>query len=149
VRPIDDERVRESLVSGLTFAETARRLGCGKSSVARAAVRLGMESPERRGKVDVALLFQLWYSDLVKDEIARRLGISVSHLSVLKNKHHLPKRSTARRQCDVDPTPEQIEERAAWCRARRVQPEKAHPSPGIRQYRYSSRTGVFTAGEVA
>lgn len=149
MRPIDDERVRESLVSGLTFAETARRLGCGKSSVAQAAVRLGMESPERRGKVDLALLFQLWHSELVKDEIARRLGISVSHLSVLKNKHHLPKRSTARRQCDVDPTPEEIEERAAECRARRVHSERMHPSAGIRTYRYSSRTGIFTPGEIA
>lgn len=146
---IDDARVRELLVQGLTFAETARRLGCGKSSVARAAVRLGMESPERRGKVDVALLFQLWHSDSVKDEIARRLGISVSHLSVLKNKHKLPTRTTARRQCDVDPTPEQIEERKAECLARRVMVEKTYPRPGIRQYRYSSRTGVFTPGDVA
>ena len=146
---LDYDLLRELVAQGLNNCEIARRLGCGDSSVGRAAERLGLRPRKRRDGVDVALLFELWNSDMVKAEICQRLGVSVSHLSVLAKRHHLPKRRPVRCQSDTDPTPQQIEERAAECRARRVQPEKAHPSPGIRQYRYSSRTGVFTPGEVA
>ena len=144
---LDYDLLRELVAQGLNNCEIARRLGCGDSSVGRAAERLGLRKRQGRKSIDVPLLFQLWNAGVLKDEIARRLGISVSHLSVLKNKHGLPKRKPMRQQADTDPTPQEIEERAAECRARRVHSEKMHPSAGIRQYRYSSRTGVFTPGD--
>ena len=146
---VDYDSIGELIQRGFSNSEIARRLGCGKNTVTRAAERLGLTPAHKRQPLDVALLFQLWNSDMVKAEICQRLGVSVSHLSVLAKRHHLPKRRPVKCQSDVDPTPEEIEERAAECRARRVHSEQMHPSAGIRQYRYSTRTGVFTAGEVA
>ena len=146
---VDCQHIGELIQRGFSNAEIARRLGCGKNTVTRAAERLGLTLAHKRQPLDVALLFKLWNSDMVKAGICQRLGVSVSHLSVLAKRHHLPKRKPVKCQSDTYPTPEEIEERAAECRARRVHSEKAHPSPGIRQYRYSQRTGVFTPGEVA
>ena len=146
---VDDQQIGELIQRGFSNAEIARRLGCGKNTVTRAAERLGLTPAHKRQPLDVALLFKLWNDDMLKAEICQRLGVSVSHLSVLAKRHHLPKRKPVKCQSDTYPTPEEIEERAAECRARRVHSEKMHPSAGIRQYRYSSRTGVFTPGEVA
>jgi hypothetical protein len=146
---VDYQQIGELIQKGFCNAEIARRLGCGKTTVTRAAERLGLTPAHKRQPLDVALLFKLWASDMVKAEICQRLGVSVSHLSVLAKRHHLPKRKPAQCQPDVDPTPEEIEERKAECRARRVMHDKGHPSAGIRQYRYNKRTGVFTPGEVA
>jgi Trp operon repressor len=149
VPAVDYQRIGDLIQKGFCNAEIARRLGCGKTTVTRAAERLGLTPAHKRQSLDVALLFKLWASDMVKAEICQKLGVSVSHLSVLAKRHHLPKRRPVKCQSDVDPTPEEIEERAAKCRARRVHSERMHPSAGIRTYRYSSRTGIFTPGEIA
>jgi histidinol dehydrogenase len=55
------------------------------------------------------------------DEIAAALGCSMSYVSRLKQRHKLPNRQKGIREIDEpDPTPKQIAERAAECRARRV-----------------------------
>lgn len=69
-------------------------------------------------------LHQLWASGASYVEIAAALGCSQSYVHRLKTRHKLPNRQKATREIfEDDPTPEQIAERAAECRARRVQPE--------------------------
>ena len=79
-------------------------------------------------KVDVAKLFALW-SDMTihRDDIARRLGISVSRLYLLKQRHGLPDRPCKRQWPRADPTPEQIAERARECREKHYAQRRAEP----------------------
>jgi len=66
-------------------------------------------------------LHQLWASGASYVEIAAALGCSQSFVSRLKDRHKLPNRQKATRDILADdPTPEEIAERAAECRARRV-----------------------------
>jgi hypothetical protein len=66
-------------------------------------------------------LHRLWARGDSYQEIAAALGCSQSFVSTLKDRHKLPNRQKANREIfEDDPTPEQIAERAAECRARRV-----------------------------
>jgi hypothetical protein len=68
-------------------------------------------------------LHQLWASGASYMEIAAALGCSQSFVSTLKERHKLPNRQKATKEIfEDDPTPEQIAERAAECRAKRVVP---------------------------
>jgi hypothetical protein len=83
-------------------------------------LRLG--STRRRLTAEqVALARQLWAEGLYRDEIARRLGVGVDVLIARRRDQlaGLPKRTRGpRRACTptVDPTPAEIEERAAAIR---------------------------------
>ena len=106
--------------------------------------RLGLKDREpvswNRGvdkKIDVPLLFRLWHTDAASmpiGEIARRLGINATTLYKHARKHHLPKRpraNAADRSHDDEefcPTPEEIAERAAYCRMMR---ERGTPIGGV------------------
>ena len=73
---------------------------------------------------DKDVLTQLWAEGKTHFEIAAALGCAEGHVENLRIRHGLPKRP----QCyhgpqEDDPTLEEIAERAAECRARRVQPE--------------------------
>jgi hypothetical protein len=66
---------------------------------------------------------QLWARGDSYQEIAVALGCSQSYISKLKVRHSLPDRPRSNRDILADdPTPEQIAERAAECRARRPDP---------------------------
>jgi transposase len=68
-------------------------------------------------------LRQLWARGDSYQEIAAALGCSMSFVSRLKDRHKLPNRQRSLREVfENDPTPEQIAERAAECRARRPGP---------------------------
>jgi hypothetical protein len=68
-------------------------------------------------------LHQLWASGASYQEIAAALGCSESYVHRLKMRHKLPNRQKSTREIlEDDPTPEQIAERAAECRARRPGP---------------------------
>lgn len=100
-------------------------------------------------KVDVPLLFRLWHTDaalMPVGEIAKRLGIATATLYKHAQKHKLPKRPRANAAAEAskherpranaaaviskhwrdgdrmedDPTPAEIEERAAYCRMMRA-----------------------------
>jgi len=72
----------------------------------------------------VATLHRLWARGDSYQEIAATLGCSQSYVHRLKTRHKLPNRQKATRDILADdPTPEEIAERAAECRSRRVQPE--------------------------
>ena len=69
----------------------------------------------------VAQLEQLWAAGKTHVEIAAALGCSTPYVAQLVARHQLPRRRRAYHgPQEDDPTPEQIAERAAECRARRV-----------------------------
>ena len=68
----------------------------------------------------VSELKRLWAAGKTHQEIAAALGCSEMYVSQLRERHQLPKRRQVRHgPQEFDPTPEQIAERAAECRARR------------------------------
>jgi len=107
--------------AGLGNANIAARLGCSVSLVDAAARRFGWpkRKPGPNRIVDVPLMFRLWADESIqKLEIAKRLGISTSTLASLAKRHHLPQRPRPRVVVALDPTPNEIAERARECRER-------------------------------
>ena len=78
-------------------------------------------------EVDVPAMYRLWRDmTLSRREIAVELGISHSTLEYLASKHKLPKRPSQRGNREmVDPTPEEIAERARECRERHFAARRA------------------------
>jgi hypothetical protein len=73
-----------------------------------------MGAPKR---LDVPLLFKLWNDHSIEHrELAARLGISMSHLWKVKKQYGLPSRKRQHVFEEIDPTPEEIEERSAEVR---------------------------------
>lgn len=74
--------------------------------------------------VDLERLEQLWrYSDLRTEDVAIELGVSPSSVRRLVARHRIGRRppiALARMREQPDPTPEEIVQRAAECRARRL-----------------------------
>ena len=82
-----------------------------------------------------ATLHRLWARGDSYQEIAAALGCSQSFVSRLKDRHKLPNRQKATKDILADdPTPDEIAERAAECRARRVQPEPKGERYSIPRY---------------
>ena len=68
-------------------------------------------------------LQRLWAAGKTNVEIAAALSCSVRHVEHLRDRHNLPARPRSYHgPQEDDPTPEQIAERAAECRARRPDP---------------------------
>ena len=68
-------------------------------------------------------LKRLWADGKTHQEIASALGCSEMYVSQLRERHQLPRRRRSfHGPQEDDPTPEQIAERAAECRARRPGP---------------------------
>ena len=69
-------------------------------------------------------LHRLWHhSDLRAEEVAIELGVSLSSVRRLVRQHKVgprPRVALQRMRAQPDPTPEEIIERAAECRARRL-----------------------------
>jgi DNA-binding CsgD family transcriptional regulator len=80
-------------------------------------------------------LHRLWARGDSYQEIAAALGCSQSFVSRLKDRHKLANRQKATKDILADdPTPEEIAERAAECRARRVQPEPKGERVSVPRY---------------
>ena len=78
--------------------------------------------------MDVKELFRAWHSSMSNSELCRHLRVTSGTLWSLGKKYGLPHRGTlpgGKRTQQVDPTPEEIAERAAECRARRPVEEQA------------------------
>jgi hypothetical protein len=83
-------------------------------------------------------LHRLWARGDSYQEIAAALGCSQSFVSRLKDRHKLPNRQKATNDILADdPTPEEIAERAAECRARRVQPEPKGERYSVPRYTWT------------
>lgn len=86
-------------------------------------------APNKKRKVPVNAvplieLHRLWHhSDLRAEEVAIELGVSLSSVRRLVREHKVgsrPRVALQRMRLQPDPTPEEIAERAAECRARRL-----------------------------
>jgi hypothetical protein len=88
-----------------------------------------------RVKYCAAQLHELWARGASYDEVAAALGCSRSFVHKLKKRHMLPNRQRTPKQVFAeDPTPEQIAERAAECRAKRVVPEPKEARYSVPRY---------------
>lgn len=131
--------------------DIGRQAGISVKLATRLARKYGLPARPRGQKraktVDVPLLFELWNRNVEVRRIAEALGVRESYVSKLAARFKLPDRR-ANKVWDNeprpdDPTPEQIAERAAWCRARRqevTEPDRVE----IKAYHYDSHTGLFT-----
>lgn len=89
----------------------------------------------RRVEYCAKRLHELWARGDSYLEIAAALGCSESFVHHLKNRHKLANRQRPTKEIfQDDPTPEQIAERAAECRAKRVQPEPKGERISIPRY---------------
>lgn len=80
-------------------------------------------------------LHRLWARGDSYQQIAAALGCSQTFISTLKDRHKLPNRQKPNREIfEDDPTPEQIAERAAECRAKRVVPTPKEERFSIPRY---------------
>lgn len=104
-------------------------------------------------EINVPELFRLWNSTASNTEICLHFGITTGSLWSLRKRYGLPVRPRAahddcQRRPD-DPTPEEIAERAAECRARRSAQEQARMSRAGRvgwempAYTYDGRDCAF------
>lgn len=81
----------------------------------------------RRVTYSVPELFRLWADEsLTRAEVARLLGVTAGQLAKLASRHGLGFRGRRQRAFSMDdPTPEQIAERAAECRAKHMAQRRA------------------------
>lgn len=100
--------------------------------------------------LDVAVVKELWLSELQTHEIAAQLNITAAALQYFARKHRFFKRPEEARKTNAsaaDPTPEEISALAAEVRARRTEKEAAHgyqyARVEVRQYSYNGRAHVF------
>ena len=130
----------------ITVKEISRRLGVTMSGhwAARKRIGLGDRPPSpswNKGcekPIDVSLLFKLWHSDpesVSIDVIADRLGASATTIYKQAKRHKLPRRprvvrviQKSRDDEEFCPTPEEIQERAKYCRVMRA---KGTPVGGV------------------
>jgi len=115
----------------------------------------GTDSPKKRtNKIVLLDVLRWWHGELPTEEIAKKLKVTHAALQEFARRNKLPRRTHVPRRSPntkiVDPTPEEIAERAAEVRARRTEAEnerlsfyKSHRVE-IRQYAYSSQTGIFS-----
>jgi hypothetical protein len=114
---------------GVPAPEIARRVGATRPAVLKWARRHGLPSQGRyEGRVDIPTLYRLWADhSLGKAEVASALQVTPQHLARLASQHKLPWRPREHKSSTVDPTPLEIEQRAAECRARHFAQRRAEP----------------------
>lgn len=99
---------------------------------------------------DKDVLKQLWADGKTHTEIAAALGCSKDYVENLRIRHGLPRRPRRpHKKQEIDPTPEQIAELAAECRARRPEFVERHARVEIRQYVRDDSRGTFESGDFA
>jgi hypothetical protein len=118
------------------------------------AKRLGLPPRQRsriKNIVDVPLLFELWGRNVEVRLIAERLGVRETYITKLATRFKLPKRMPQKAENNgrtvVDPTPEEIAERAAQIRARRPVVED-DGTVEIRCYAFDARHAVYSEGSL-
>lgn len=108
-------------------------------------------------KVNVAALFKLWYSALKREEIAKKLGISQSHLSRLAAQHKLAPKISARtgKSKNVDPTLAEIEQlkkevQRNWSEDDYIARSRGSTTRGWKMpaFEYDKRSHTFSAGRL-
>jgi hypothetical protein len=92
-------------------------------------------------EVDVPKMYRLWRDMTVtRREIAAMLGINNSTLEYLASKHKLPRRPSQRGNKEmIDPTPQEIEERARECRERHYASRRSEIGSDVSKRAYRER----------
>jgi len=134
---IDYGEMKRLRDTGMRNEDIASRLGCHETTVTDAARRFGWgrRKPGQRRDVDVAKLFKLWHSETETPDIAVELGVSISTLHTLRQKHGLPKRPRAAVMLVADPTPDEIAKRARECRERHYAERRGETDETTLQWR--------------
>lgn len=148
--PLTEDQFRQIWATTGRIDDLCRQAGISRATAYALAQKYGLSARphgvRKPKQVDVPLLFKLWSEPLEIREIAERLGIRESFVGKLARRYKLPKRATQKPQEQGmrvdDPTPEEIAERAAWCRERRPQKENA-ARVELRAFAYSEHTGLF------
>lgn len=152
--PLSEQEFRLLWANPGRLDDLCRQAGISRGAAYALAREYGLPARPhgvRRPKhVDVPELFRLWSQPLEIREIAEALGVRESFVGKLARRYKLPKRSTQKHDEQGmrvdDPTPEEIAERAAWCRAQR-QETPHRDRVEIRAYHYDNHTGLFTGIE--
>lgn len=152
--PLTEDQFRTIWAKTGRIDDLCRQAGISRNVAYALAEKYGL-SARPKGvrppkKIDVPLLFKLWTGPLEIREIAEQLGLRESFVGKLARRYKLPHRPKRKavdngRRVD-DPTPEEIAERAAWCRERRSQVTD-DKRVEIRTYHYDDRTGIYTGIE--
>jgi len=129
----------------ISIPAMAKLLKTSEDTIRKAAKRLGL--PKRyqgnRTKVDVPLLFRLWHEDITRQELAERVGVAQSTLGVLAKKHGLPKRKPCTKTEIVDPTPQEIADRARECREKHYAQRRNERDETVRAKVLNWDRGIF------
>ena len=141
---IDEAQLRALWAdASLSQAQIAKALGCSSSLVGTLVHRYGLP-PRVYQKYDAELIRRLWLlTTMTTQEIAYEVGCSRQYVSYRVEQMGLPPRGKPANSDEPDPTPEEIAERAAQCRARhlrekRAEPYEGNPSPcSLRCYSYT------------
>lgn len=106
-----------------------------------------------RAAIDVPRLFELWNTQISNTDICVAIGVSRSTLDVLRMRYKLPRRLHLKKQpteaCESDPTPEEIESRAAQVRAGWSEEEEQRRIVGRRRSRWSPPRYCFDGRDTA
>lgn len=119
---IDIEEFRRLWRAGEKVADIAAKLNCHKKSIRLLCKRLGEENRDRRGvTVDREAFTRAWLDDVPGEDMMEQFGIEAySTLWKFCKRFGLPKRHGNRFVDPPAPTPEEIQERAAYCRMMRA-----------------------------
>jgi hypothetical protein len=97
--------------------------------------------------IDLPTLYQLWNDHtLTRVQVSSRLGISATHLTRLVTRHKLPPRRRDYRRDVADPTPDEIEQRAAECREKHFAQRRAEPDEVTRTKVWKWQNGICLPG---
>jgi hypothetical protein len=127
---------------GLPSYKIAQRLNVHSNTVTRVAKEMGL--PTRKREIDVPLMFRLWTTGVAREVICQELGVSSQQLSVLRQQYKLPDRPKRPASLAPDPTPEEIAERAAECRAKHYMERRGETEDNSRSKAASWRRGATT-----
>lgn len=137
------EKIRRLRNESLSIARIAHRLSIRQSVVCDALRSMGISSGSKV-IVDRERLLGLWNQGLTLIEMGIALECSASTVATLVKEHRLPPRERINRQIPADPTPDEIAQRAAECRAKRPPQEERHDRVEIKTFAYDTNTRTFT-----
>jgi hypothetical protein len=86
---------------------------------------------------DEEIIRTMWTAGAPADEIAARIGVHRTKMHAMRRLLGIPDRDCKYRRRYVDPTPEEIEERAKAIRERRVEP--CHKRVEALQFEWNGR----------
>ena len=152
IKEVTDDEFRHLWATAKSVQVIAKQCDLTYDRTFARAKRLGLPSrPKSRKKndIDVPLLFELWGRNVESRVIAERLGVRETYVSKLAARFKLPRRRPEKAENNGravnDPTPLEIEQRAAEMRARRPVVED-DSTVEIRCYAYDPRRGVYHEG---